>query len=138
MTSLLIALTALPLSAHAAPVTLNLTNVEARGGQLLVGLQTGDQFLKNGGIAGEIVEAPEPGTLTFTFDVPEGRYSASVLHDENKDGTMSVGANGMPAEGWTMHNADKLMGPPTFDLVGFDVPPTGLTLTMDMIYPEAE
>ena len=124
--------------ASAAPVTLTIEEVEARGGTLLVGLQTEDQFLKTAGIAGQLIPSPSSGTHTVSLDVPAGRYSVSVLHDVNDDQDMAVNASGMPEEGWTMYNAEQLRGAPTFELVGFDVDETGTDLTLHMIYPTAD
>lgn len=129
---------ALATHAHAANVSLTITGIEARGGQLMVGLQTENQFLQAAGIAGEIFNNPGAGSKTVTLDVPVGRYSVSVLHDEDGDGDMAIANKGMPMEGWTMPNAEALRGAPTFDVVGFDVPEVGTSLTLQMIYPEAK
>ena len=51
---------------------------------------------------------------------------------------MAIANKGMPMEGWTMPNAEALRGAPTFDVVGFDVPEVGTSLTLQMIYPEAK
>ena len=125
-------------ASYAAPVTLEISGVQARGGQFLVGLQTQDQFMQNAGIAGEIIQNPEAGTHKVTFDVPPGEYSVSVLHDENMDHQMAMAENGMPQEGWTMVSASSLRGEPTFDQVSFKVTKDGADLTLPMIYPAPE
>lgn len=60
-------------AASAAVLTVTLDGIEARGGKLYVSVQTEDQFMKEDGVAGEIPEAPEAGTKTLSFDLPEGR-----------------------------------------------------------------
>lgn len=130
------ALTSAAAPALAADVTLTLDGVQARGGRLLVALQTRDQFLKHEGAYGEIIADPAAGTRTVVFrDVAPGEYSVSVLHDVDGDGTMKV--NGvMPAEGWTMLNAETLRAAPQFDQVDFTVPASGsVNLKAAMIYP---
>lgn len=130
------ALTAAAAPALAADVTLTLEGVQARGGRLLVGLQTRDQFLKQQGAYGEIIADPTAGTRTVVFrDVAPGDYSLSVLHDADGDGQMKM--NGvMPAEGWTMLNAETLRAAPQFDQVDFAVPASGpIALKASMIYP---
>lgn len=122
--------------AFAADVTLTLDGVQARGGRLLVALQTRDQFLKHEGAYGEIIADPAAGTRTVVFrDVAPGDYSLSVLHDADGDGQMKL--NGvMPAEGWTMLNAETLRAAPQFDQVDFAVPASGpVALKVSMIYP---
>lgn len=122
--------------AFAADVTLTLDGVQARGGRLLVALQTRDQFLKQGGAYGEIIADPAAGTRTVVFrDVAPGDYSLSVLHDADGDGQMKM--NGvMPAEGWTMLNAETLRAAPRFDQVDFTAPAAGaVSLKASMIYP---
>ena len=122
--------------ALAGDVTLTLEGVQARGGKLLVGLQTRDQFLKPAGDHGEIIEGPRAGTHTVVpRNVPAGDYSVSVLHDADGDGQMKM-QGGMPAEGWTMLNAQSLRAAPTFDQVDFTVPATGaVSVKASMIYP---
>lgn len=130
------ALTASAAPALAADVTLTLDGVQARGGRLLVALQTRDQFLKQEGAYGEIIADPAAGTRTVVFrDVAPGDYSVSVLHDADGDGRMKM--NGvMPAEGWTMLNAESLRAAPQFDQVDFTAPAAGaVSLRASMIYP---
>lgn len=130
------ALTASVAPALAADVTLTLDGVQARGGRLLVALQTRDQFLKHEGAYGEIIADPAAGTRSVVFrDVAPGDYSVSVLHDADGDGQMKM--NGvMPAEGWTMLNAETLRAAPQFDQVDFTAPAAGaVSLKASMIYP---
>ncbi len=120
--------------ALAEDVTVTLTGVQARGGQLLAALQTHDQFLQPAGAYGEIVRNPAAGTLTLTFrDVRPGEYSLSVLHDVDGDERMKL-EGGMPAEGWAMVHGDTLRAAPTWDQVKFSVPATGAQLTVPMQY----
>ena len=121
--------------ALAEDVTITLTGVQARGGQLMAALQTRDQFLQPAGDHGEIFRDPAAGTLKVTFrNVRPGDYSLSVLHDEEGDGQMKI-EGGMPAEGWAMVNGASLRAAPTWDQVKFTVPATGATrLTVPMQY----
>jgi uncharacterized protein (DUF2141 family) len=135
----LAAVAALSLAAPAAlaeDVTLTLTGVEARGGVLLVALQTRGQFMQAAGSYGERIVDPASGDVRLTFrDVAPGDYALMVLHDEDGDGQMKM--NGyMPAEGWAMINGDALRATPTFDQVKFTVAaPAGADLTVPMAYP---
>lgn len=136
-----LAVCAFALSAASAPavagdVTVTIDGVQARGGQLLVGLQSRDQFLKPAGDHGQIIENPRTGTHTVVLrNVPAGDYSLSVLHDADDDGQMNM-AGGLPAEGWTMLNAETLRAAPTFEQVKFSAPQSGaVSLRASMIYP---
>lgn len=121
-------------AAQAGDVTINLTGVQARGGLLLVSLQTRDQYRQPAGF-GEIVRNPEAGTVSLTFhDVPAGDYALSVLHDENGDFQMQSAANGLPMEGWASSHGAELRSDPTFDLVKVSIPEAGATLTEPMFY----
>ena len=67
-------------AAQAGDVTVNLTGVQARGGHLLVSLQTRDQYQQQAGF-GEIVASPAAGTVTLTFR--DG--SVRVRHEERNE-----------------------------------------------------
>jgi len=122
--------------AMAAPLTFTVDGVEARGGTLYIGVQTEAEFMKDAGIDGSAIKAPAAGTHSATFDLPVGEYSVSVWHDANDDNVFDMSENGMPAEGWTMHNAKALRGMPTFDLVKISVTETGASVTETIEYPE--
>ena len=121
--------------AIAAPLTFTVDGVEARGGTLYIGVQTEAEFMKDAGIDGSAIKAPTAGTHSATFDLPEGEYSVSVWHDANDDNIFDM-KNGMPAEGWTMHNAKTLRGMPTFDVVKIRVTEAGANVTETIVYPE--
>jgi len=119
---------------QAGDVTVNLTGVQARGGELLVALQTRDQFQQRAGMA-DIVANPAAGSVTLTFrDVPAGDYALSVLHDENGDHQMQASDIGIPMEGWASSRGAELRSAPTFDMVKVSVPVAGATLTEPMFY----
>lgn len=123
-------------SALAGDVVITVTGVQARGGDLLVGLQTSAQFLKHEGDHGEIIKAPTAGRQVVTLkNVAPGDYSISVLHDMNGDQQMAL-SNGMPAEGWAMFRGETLRAAPTFDQVKFTVPASGgADVSVAMQYP---
>ena len=126
---------AIAATTHAAPLTVQLNGVEARGGKLYVSVQTKEQFMKNAGTAGEIVDAPSAGTFTATYDVPEGAYAVSIWHDDNGNGEFDRDhENAMPLDGWAMHNSSTLTGPPTFENVSIQVSSSGATVTENMVY----
>lgn len=123
-------------AAAAAPLTINVEGIEARGGSLYVGVQTEAQFLQNGGIAGEIVPAPESGSQSFTYDLPEGAYAISIWHDFNANGQFDLTEAGPPADGWAMINGETMRGAPTFAQASLALPAGGTATTLKVIYPE--
>ena len=124
--------------AFAGDVNITLTGVQARGGDLLVGLQTAPQFMKHEGVYGQVIAEPAAGTKTITLhDVAAGDYSVSALHDVDGDRMMKL-VDGRASEGWALLHGETLRATPTFDQVKFTVPATGdVTLTVVMEYPAA-
>lgn len=125
--------------AFAEDVTVTLTGVEARGGQILAALQTEAQFMQPVGAYGAHAAAPAANgdvTLTFTGVAP-GAYALVVMHDENSDQQMQREPNGRPLEGWAMSNGaivNTLRAAPTFAQVKVDVGSAPVTLTEPMFY----
>lgn len=125
--------------AFAEDVTVTLTGVEARGGQILASLQTEGEFMQHRGAYGVVTPAPAAdGAVTVVFrDVAPGAYALSAMHDENGDYEMQMSENGRPSEGWAMSNAASLRARPTFDAVRFEVGAAPVALSEPMIYPQA-
>ncbi len=73
--------------AAAAPLTVTVTDIEARGGTFYVGVQTEAQFMKDDGVAGEMIEAPFPcGTTSMAM---------GCLIRPQTDGPWTAGARSM-------------------------------------------
>lgn len=123
-------------SAVAAPLTINLEGLQARGGTLYVSVQTEAQFMKNDGVAGDMVPEPEAGAKSFTYDLPEGAYSISVWHDFNGNGQFDMSEAGPPADGWSMIGAETMRASPTFADASLMLPATGTSVTLSVLYPE--
>lgn len=123
-------------AAAAAPLTVNLEGIEARGGTLYVGVQTEEQFMKDDGVAGEMIAAPEAGSRSFTFDLPEGAYAISIWHDFNGNGAFDLAEDGRPVDGWSSINAETLQAAPTFDQASLALPSGGFAATLKVIYPD--
>ncbi|HEY1225507.1 MAG TPA: DUF2141 domain-containing protein [Brevundimonas sp.] len=135
-----LALACLALSAVAAPalaedVTVTLTGVEARGGQLMAVLNTQATFMRGADYTAT-ASGDAAGTVTLTFhDVAPGDYALMVMHDANGNGSFDMSPSGMPAEGFAFSNKGQpLMGPPTFQGLKFTVTADGATITEPMTY----
>ncbi len=134
-TALFFAALAGPAAAQSADVTVTLTGVEARGGDLMVSLAGPNTFMRGQPEHAVKASGGTAGTVTVTLhDVAPGDWAVMVMHDENANGQMDM--NGyMPAEGYAFSNSDgPLMGMPSFDQ--FKVAIAGdTTITAPMIYP---
>lgn len=118
----------------AGTLTFTVDGVEARGGDLYIGVQTEAQFMQNDGIAGDVIKAPTAGAHTMSFELPNGAYSVSVWHDSDGDGVFDLKDNGMPAEGWAMTNGSQLRGLPTFDQVKVTLGDGEVSLKETIVY----
>lgn len=130
------ALVGIAAPAFAGDVTVTLTGVQAKGGQMLVSLQSRDQFMQPTATRGAKAQVTASGDMVLTIpDVPPGDYAVMVLHDENSDFQMEREPNGKPKEGWAMSGTFPGGRKPTFDEVKVSVPAEGASLTEAMVYP---
>jgi len=130
------AIAAFAAPAFAGDLTVTLTGVSDAGGQMVVSLQTRDQFMKPAGVNGAF-GAAVPGTQTFIVrNVPAGDYAVMVMHDADSDWQMAYGPDRKPREGWTMSGKVDPAHKPTFDATKITVPADGGAVTLPMIYPK--
>lgn len=123
-------------AAMAADVTVTLTGVQARGGKVLVSLQSGDEFMKPVGRFGSIAAGDITGDETVVVhNVPPGEYAVMVLHDADGDMQMAREADGKPKEGWGMSGQWTRGHRPTFTEVKITVPDAGTAVTVPLVYP---
>lgn len=127
-------------TAVAGDVTITLTGVQARGGTMLVALQSRDQFMQPAAVVGGMQANPQAGTVTLTLrNVPAGEYALSALHDANGDHQMARQPDGRPLEGWAMSRVGAGIGHrPTFDEARISVPAEGAQVTAAMVYPASQ
>jgi uncharacterized protein (DUF2141 family) len=73
--------------------------------------------------------------VIFTAMLVPGKYAASVLHDENRNGRMDRDVVGVPLEGYGVTNNPKpAFRQARFDEAVFDLPPNGANLTISVQY----
>src|SRR5690242_13711085 len=133
---------ATPSSQPMATLTIKITDLRTHKGQLIFGVfRTADGFptesQKSVNWQIKPADSTDAGadTVTFTCQLPPGRYGASVLHDENKNGKMDKNFVGIPQEGYGVTNnpKPKTRGA-TFKESLFTLPPEGATLTISVQY----
>ncbi|WP_270375202.1 DUF2141 domain-containing protein [Marinicauda sp. Alg238-R41] len=120
-------------TAYGAPLTIEVNGVQGDG-PLYVSVQTEEQFMQDEGVEGSIVQSPEPGTHSFTYDLPEGQYAVSVWHDDG-NGTFDRAESGWPLDGWAM-SGELGDGPPSFEDVAVDLRGQGADVSLDVHYPQ--
>jgi uncharacterized protein (DUF2141 family) len=123
-------------AAIAADVTVTLTGVQPKGGNVLVSLQTAGEFMKPEGHYGSIAAGDVTGDETVVVhNVPPGEYAVMVLHDADGDMQMARETDGKPKEGWGMSGQWTRGHRPTFTEVKITVPDAGTTVTVPVVYP---
>ncbi|WP_075222948.1 DUF2141 domain-containing protein [Acuticoccus yangtzensis] len=105
-------------AAKAAEVTVTISGIQPGVGDILIALQTEDEFLGQAGTYSLIVPADAETVSAVVEGVAPGSYAVAVVHDQNGDGTFEVGEHG-PSEAWGL-SGDSL-GEPVFENVKVDV-----------------
>jgi uncharacterized protein (DUF2141 family) len=120
-----------------ATVTIKVSGLRNHQGDLIFGIfSSADGFPTEKARAVHWqVKPADADTVTFTAKLPPGKYGASVLHDENRNGKMDKNAVGFPLEGYGVTNNPKpRFRAATFAESRFDLPAAGVTLTIDIQY----
>ncbi len=111
-------------SSHAADLTVNVKNLRAQNGVLMLALfNSAESFQKMDKQFGAqmIAAAQDPGVFVFK-NLPAGRYAVSVFQDENRNGKMDSNMLGVPVERYGFsNNAMGKMGPPDFESAAFTI-----------------
>jgi uncharacterized protein (DUF2141 family) len=133
----LAALTTAALSAGAAQageLHLTLEGIQPRGGQVLVSVQSKEQFMLPTSTAGGIVAGDTTGSASLVLPAPDGEYAVLVLHDADGSFDMKVDERGVPLEGVASAHG-QLTGFPVFDVVKVRVEgQTSLTARMTYLH----
>jgi uncharacterized protein (DUF2141 family) len=126
-----------PAVAAAATLTVKVTGLRSRKGQLIFGVfKTAEGFPteESRSVNWQVKDA-DADTVTFTASLPPGVYGASVLHDENRNGKMDKNLAGIPLEGYGVTNNPRpALRAATFKESTFTLPPAGATLTISVQY----
>ena len=122
---------------QAAKLTITVCGLRNQKGQLIFGVfKSADGFptVSSKSVDWQ-VKAAGADRVVFIANLPPGRYGASVLHDENKNGRMDKNLLGIPLEGYGVTNNPKpALRAATFDEARFTLPPEGASLTISIQY----
>jgi uncharacterized protein (DUF2141 family) len=120
-----------------ARLTITVKDIRNRKGQLIFGVfKSADGFptVERKSVNWQVKDVTDK-TVTFTADLPPGKYGASVLHDENRSGDMDKNVAGIPKEGYGVTNNPKpAFRAATFKEATFTLPPEGASLTISVQY----
>jgi uncharacterized protein (DUF2141 family) len=128
---------AAPASQPDAKLTVRVVGLRNHKGQLIFGVFDQPDGFPNveGKSKNWQVKSIDADSVTFTCELPPGRYGASVLHDENKNNQMDKNGVGIPTEGYGVTNNPKpKLRAATFKEALFTLPPEGATLTISVQY----
>ena len=121
---------------HSATLTVRVTDLRNHKGDLIFGV-----FKSAAGFPNEKDKSvnwqvkPAGSDVVFMATLPPGKYAASVLHDENRNGRMDRDAVGIPLEGYGVTNNPKpAFRAARFDEAQFNLPPGGANFTISIQY----
>lgn len=98
-----------------ASFSLSIENIKSETGNIHVDIfNTEEGFLKKSFVSKTV--SAQKGTITISFkDIPDGEYTAYVLHDKNENGKLDMSKMGIPNEPYGMsENGKNRFGPPNY------------------------
>lgn len=109
--------------ANADTLTVNLDNIQAHLGSLMVALYQGEESYsanRNMVASSKKTVTSESHSVVFT-DLAPGEYAIKVMHDENDNGTLDTNFLGIPSEGYGFSNNGSSLGPASYDDAKFTI-----------------
>jgi len=106
MRNLFLSLTLLVSSMMAMDISVEVTDIEKRGGQLYVGLYDKKEGFRDISktYKKSIVNLDSSSIKIVFKNIPKGIYAISVFHDENENGKLDKNFFGIPTEGYGFSN----------------------------------
>ena len=120
----LVAALALPALGHAADLTIEIDNIQAQRGRVMVAVMDSDAAWNGQGKPVGVAAGTPDGDGTLSLKIAglaPGRYAARVMHDENGNGKLDTNIVGMPTEGYGFSNNPQVMRAATFEEARFEV-----------------
>ncbi|HEY8748490.1 MAG TPA: DUF2141 domain-containing protein [Tepidisphaeraceae bacterium] len=120
-----------------ATLTIRITDLRNHKGDLIFGVfKTADGFpTEKAKSVNWQVKPASADTVVFTAKLPPGKYGASVLHDENRNGQMDRGTMGVPLEGYGVTNNPKpALRAAKFEESLFTLPKEGKEMAISVQY----
>ena len=113
-------------------LVVNVTNIKSNKGDIGVAVSNSKKTFLGKPLMNKSKKA-KPGELVFEFDVPNGNYTVSVMHDINKSGDLDKNFLGIPSEpyGISMDGRSKY-GPPNYEDAVFTITDKDVKLTIQV------
>ena len=114
-------------------ITVSIDSIEGDDGSVRVALySTAESFDANEPFA-SISEPATASALTVSFeDVPDGDYAVMLFHDVNGNETLDRNLLGIPREPWAGSLNGRVLGPPSWHDVRFEVDGADLALALSL------
>ena len=115
---------------YAASVIVKVNNIEEKGEMHLAIYDDAEVFENDDGEKGGaakgiiqgVIEDVETGSVTYTFELPDGTYAIGIFVDKNYNNKMDRNLFGVPKEQFGFsNNAKGNFGPPSFEDASFTV-----------------
>lgn len=130
-------LAALSTSTLAASFTVEVNGLTSYEGQLMISVYNSeDTWLTPESVARKKVKLGNESDPEIRFDLPEGEYAISIIHDENSNDELDTNWIGIPNE--AVGNSGKLvkrMGPPLYETSTFTLTESTKIVTVKMAKP---
>ncbi|WP_293575085.1 DUF2141 domain-containing protein [Phaeobacter sp.] len=125
--------------ASALELTIELTGLESRDGNILYAVYTDETSFLSGAdnafASGFLLLSDTNGVPEITLSLEEGQYAVSVIHDENGNGELDIGAFGIPTEGYGFSQNPKTnLAPPIFSETRLELKRTDKTIEIRIKY----
>lgn len=116
-----------------AKLTITVHNIQSSEGKILISLFNSEEnFLEKAYL--KTNAKAEQGQMQFEFDnVPKGKYTISVVHDKNANGSLDKNMIGIPTEPYGISMEGKsYFGPPSYEDAVFEVADQALALEINL------
>lgn len=113
-------------------LVVKVTNIKSNKGDIGVAVSNSEKTFLGKPMVNKSQKAKE-GELVFEFEVPNGTYTVSVMHDENKSGDLDKNFIGIPSEpyGISMDGRSNF-GPPSYEDAVFAITDKDVKLTIEV------
>jgi uncharacterized protein (DUF2141 family) len=109
-------------TAHAADLTINISEVESGKGMVLIALYAGDKAYKSDEATFKShVKAKNIQESVVFKDLPNGEYAVKMYQDENSNNELDFNMLGIPKEGYGFSNNVGRFGPAKYSEAKFTV-----------------
>lgn len=121
-----------PLS-EAADVTVNFAGLNTLSGELYLAVYASEENMKSRkAIQSQIIRVHNAAQKAVLADLPSGHYGVMVFQDLDGNRDLNTNLIGIPTEPYGFSNNPRVMGPPSFSDIKFDVATTSIHITINM------